>query len=144
LLDEGGAKGASEAFGAFAQLLRTAEARGKTEVSVQIAGVSVAVPIDAMKLFVETLGNMAAGDGVTVVPIHRELTTQQAADLLNVSRPYLVGLLESKKINFRRVGTRRRVRLEDVLAYKRQEAAEARQVLDELTREAQELGLGYQ
>jgi excisionase family DNA binding protein len=86
---------------------------------------------------------MANGHAVTVMPVQAELTTQQAADLLGGSRPYLVRLLEDGRIPFHKVGTHRRVRAADVMQYKARRRGESRQVLDELTREAQDLGLGY-
>ena len=103
----------------------------------------IELPADAVKLLVEILEDMASGRAVTIVPQNAELTTQQAADFLNVSRPFLIQLLEEKKIPFRKVGTHRRVRFEDVLRYKEAIDTERRKVLDALAAEAQELGMGY-
>jgi excisionase family DNA binding protein len=78
---------------------------------------------------------------VTVAPVHTELTTQQAAELLNVSRPYLIRLLEANQIPYRKVGSHRRIRLVDVLEYQKLDEARRRDAQRELTRQAEELGL---
>jgi excisionase family DNA binding protein len=81
--------------------------------------------------------------GVRVVPLHAQLTPGQAAELLNVSERYLVGLLESGALPFHQAGAQRRVKLGDVLAYKRVRDAERADALREMAEEAQRLGLGY-
>jgi len=101
------------------------------------------LPAAAVRLLLDMLVQMAAGHAVTVVPIHAELTTQQGAEVLGVSRPFLVGLLEQGKLPFHKVGTHRRVRYGELLAYKRREHEARRQALDELARQGQELGMGY-
>lgn len=101
----------------------------------------VVIPAVAFRFFIDVLAELANGNAVTVAPVHAELTTQQAADMLNVSRPYLIKLLDEKRIPFRRVGNRRKVQLVDVLDYKRHDDVRRQEVLDELTREAEELGL---
>jgi excisionase family DNA binding protein len=105
--------------------------------------ISVVVPREAFDLFLEVLGQMANGSAVTIVPVKAELTTQQAADMLNVSRPHLIELLEAGKIPFRRVGTHRRIRASDLITYQQKDDAERKAVLDQLTEEAQKHGLGY-
>jgi excisionase family DNA binding protein len=106
-------------------------------------GADIILPASVLRLLKGILAEMAQGHGVALLPVQAELTTQQAADLLNVSRPYLIRLLEDKKIPFRLVGQHRRVRFDDLLAYQRKDDEERRRVADELTADAQESGLGY-
>ncbi len=104
---------------------------------------TIELPAGAVKLLMGVLEDMASGRAVTIVPQNAELTTQQAATFLNVSRPFLVELLENKKLPFRLVGTHRRVRFEDVLRFKENIDTERRKVLDQLAAEAQDLKMGY-
>jgi len=104
---------------------------------------TVAVPASAVRLFLHLLTEMSQGNAVTLIPTHAELTSQQAADLLNVSRPYMAKLLDEGKIPGRTVGKYRRVRFEDLMAFKQKDDDARAKVLDQLTAEAQELGMGY-
>lgn len=104
-------------------------------------GSEIRLPHSVLKVLVEVVHEMARGNAVRVMPIHAELTTQQAAELLNVSRPFLVSLLEQGEIGYRKVGTHRRILLEDLLVYKDRRDRERLSALDELAKEDQRLGL---
>lgn len=102
---------------------------------------TIAVPAAAARLLVRILAEMAVGNAVRLIPHHAELTTQEAAELLNVSRPYLVRLLDEGRIPCHRVGTHRRILFKDVMAYKSKNRRARRTALDELSQLDQELGL---
>lgn len=110
---------------------------------VKLDGNDLILPRQALALLRDLLVEMAQGNAVTIVPTHAELTTQEAANLLNVSRPHLVKLLEGGDIPFSKAGTHRRIRYQDLMTYREQRMQESKNSLDELTAQAQELNMGY-
>ena len=106
------------------------------------SGESIPIPNAVFCLIERMVAVLARGDAITIVPVGKDLTTQQAADILNVSRQYLVRLPDGGEIPFTRTGKHRRVRADHVLAYKERRDVKRRSSLDELTRISQEYG-GY-
>jgi excisionase family DNA binding protein len=102
---------------------------------------TIRIPASAAHLLIQILDEMSRGNAVKLIPIHAELTTQEAADMLNISRPTLIQLLNEGGIEFRKVGTHRRVRFESVMRYKRQLDTERKAALAELSAYDQEIGL---
>jgi excisionase family DNA binding protein len=102
---------------------------------------TLTVPRSAVELLARILDYMSRGEGVAIVPSHAELTTQQAADLLNVSRPFLIGLLDTEEIEYRRVGKHRRIKAESLMAHKRKDDLRRREAADDLTALGQDMGL---
>ena len=121
--------------------------RRNRPLTVRVADAKREQPIDlpagAVALLIDILESMAAGRGVTLIPENAELTTVEAAEVLNVSRPFVIKLMEEGRLPFRKVGKHRRVRIEDVMAYKAADDRERASVLDRLAAEAQEQGMGY-
>ncbi|WP_407729720.1 helix-turn-helix domain-containing protein [Pseudomonas helleri] len=104
----------------------------------------VELPTFALRLLGEILSELALGNAVKVVPIHAELTTQEGADMLNVSRPHLVKLLDNGVLPHTKTGRHRRIKFTDLMAYKEQRDRASRDAMDELAAQAQALGMGYE
>ena len=104
---------------------------------------TIELPRAVVGLLMRILTEMAEGNAITLMPIHAELTTQQAASILGVSRPFLIKQMKENKIPYRQIGTHRRVRFQDLLEYKNRIDASRAKVLEDLAAEAQELNMGY-
>lgn len=132
---------ALESSAALARLLRDHPEQDRAHVRMD--GTDLILPRQAIELLRGLLSEMAQGNAVTILPVHAELTTQEAANLLNVSRPHLVKLLEEGQLPFSKVGTHRRISLAELMAYKarRDELSEA--ALQALAEQAQAHDMGY-
>jgi excisionase family DNA binding protein len=129
-----------------ARLRRLAKRRhASTARSITLEGETqpIEVPAAAIEMLADAVEELAKGHAIRITSEEEEVSTQKAADLLNVSRPYLIRLLEKGEIPFRMVGTHRRLRLSDVLGYKARSDAEGERAFRELVAQAQELGMGY-
>lgn len=123
-------------------LIAREEETGSMRLSLLVNDTTVAVPGRLGSIIEESLKIIAEGHPVAVIPMDLEIGSQEAANLLGVSRPYLVKLLDTGAIPSRKVGVQRRVIAADLLAYRDREKAARRQVLRELAEEGQKLGLG--
>lgn len=106
-------------------------------------GEAIEIPSPVFNIFMKVLAVMSEGKAFSLIPMEQELTTQQAADILNVSRPYLNKILDLNEIPHRKVGRNRRVKFADLLDYKKQQEEKSKVALEELADEAQELDMGY-
>jgi excisionase family DNA binding protein len=112
------------------------------QIKVEVDGDEVlVVPRAGAIMLAQVMRLLANGQGVFLVPSEAQLTTQQAADMLNVSRPYLIGLLEAGAIEYTKVGRHRRIAFQDLVEYKRHADQRSRAAADELVDLGQELGL---
>lgn len=104
-------------------------------------GTQTELPVSLYAVLVRAAHELRRGRGISILPVGMELTTQQAADLVNVSRPFLIRLLEAGQIPYHMIGTHRRIRLDDLLAYRRRRSQERRAMLAGMTTDAQALDL---
>ena len=130
----------SEPMGALAEVFGTFGADPATTLTGP-NGERLELPAEVFDVLRDIVAAMAAGQAITIAPVHQRLTTQEAADLLGVSRPTVVKLLESGAIPFEQPGRHRRVRLVDVLAYRDRAAAERRAALNRMVEIADEADL---
>ena len=137
---------AMKALQDFKALSKNIESSKKDGIKIKIqeTGEYITIPRRAIALFSSIIQNMAEGKTISIVPSNSEISTQQAADILNVSRPHLVKLLETHKIPFKKVGSHRRILLNDILAHKKHLAKQRDEQLKFLSNQAQDLNLGYE
>lgn len=102
---------------------------------------TIELPTSALTMLIDILGELAAGNAVQIVPVHAELTTQEAANMLNVSRPHMVKLLEEGKLPFHKTGRHRRVMFADLMTYKKARERESLDAMQALAEQAQDLGM---
>jgi excisionase family DNA binding protein len=103
-------------------------------------GEQITIPDSIYQVLLQVVHAMASGKTISIIPQEQELTTQQAAEILNVSRPYLIKLLEQDEIPHIKVGSHRRVRFDDLMKYKQHRDTERSKFLDQLIAESQEMG----
>lgn len=132
-----------QGFQVVSQKLKSSRKIG-VRIKIQETGEFITIPKKALTLLSAIIQNMAEGKTISIVPSNSEISTQQAADMLNVSRPHLVKLLETQKIPFKKVGSHRRVLLKDIMNYEEQLAKQRESQLDFLSNQAQDLNLGYE
>ncbi|WP_427161924.1 helix-turn-helix domain-containing protein [Aliinostoc sp. HNIBRCY26] len=127
-------------YQALKEIVRILQQAGSHLKLVDANGDEKVIPDSIYQVLHQVVQAIASDQAIFIVPQNTELTTQQAADLLNVSRTYLIKLLEQGDIPYLKVGTHRRVRFEDLMKYKQERDTKRRQLLDELIAESQELG----
>ena len=116
----------------------------KASVTVRLDdGTDLQLPKLVTPLLIKILTEMAQGNAVTLIPLHAELTTQEGANLLNVSRPFLNKMLDRGELKFHKVGTHRRIKFSDLEDYRQKREEERASLMEALAGQAQELGIGY-
>lgn len=123
--------------------VRKLKRRKSGSVNIRINNADIAIPNQAFSLLSDILSNMAEGKPVSVIPVESQITTQEAADRLQVSRPFVVKLLETGEIPFSKVGSHRRILLKDIQEYEQKQQDIRKQQLAFLSKQAQNLNMGY-
>jgi excisionase family DNA binding protein len=123
--------------------LRSVSSHG-IKIKIQETGEFITIPKKALSLLITILANMSEGKSITIIPTDSEVSTQQAADMLKVSRPHLIKLLENNTIPFKKVGSHRRILLQDVISYDKNLQKIREEQLKFLSEQAQDLNLGYE
>ena len=108
---------------------------------VGLHGEEIEIPAALVRTLQQAVHALTEGAAIAIVPVHKDLTTNEAADLLNVSRPYLIRLLDQGAIPYAMVGTHRRIKLDDLMTYRRARDAKRHAALDRLMELSQEMGL---
>jgi excisionase family DNA binding protein len=123
----------------------TDQERVRVSIKTEDNGVAdeMVIPGHFVQIMLRVFSEMSKGNAINIMPVHYELSTQEAANILNVSRPYLVKLLEGGEIDFHKVGAHRRVKFEDIMKYKNDIDSKRRDSLAELSKLSQESGMGY-
>ncbi len=136
---------ATESLFNLSKAATTPEAKSNVvEIKIQGSEEVITVPRKAFDLFFKILASMSEGMSVSLISSDSEISTQQAADMLHVSRPHIVKLLEQGTIPFRKVGSHRRILLEDLIRYEAKLKGQRNKSLKFLAKQAQDLNLGYE
>lgn len=122
------------------QLEHILSLQGSSAKLVGVNGEAITIPESVYQVLRQVVHAMALGQAISIAPQEHEMTTQQAADILNVSRPYLIKLLEQEAIPYIKVGSHRRIRYQDLITYKQQRDTKHSNCLDELIQESQDMG----
>src|SRR5699024_1185501 len=137
------AKLAHDTLEGASKYLEKEEGNHRVALTVDEGVVEVTVPESALKILLTYLRSLSEGQAITILPTETEVSTQQAADILNVSRPHLVKMLENEEIPYHKVGKHRRIKAIDLKEYKEKRDRKRDKLLDELASEAQESEMGY-
>ena len=131
---------AMESYNALAEVLESLR-KDNPEIEIEETKEKIRIPLNALKLLAKILKATSEGKPISIVPIATEMTTQAAADLLGCSRPHLVKLLEEGEIEYTKIGKHRRVKFEDVMAYKKRMKAKQQELLIKIMNADEESGL---